>query len=143
MKTLLLCVLALLVASFSVACDGDNAAPPGPRGAPSSGIIPVQGITEAQKAEAIQNIGQLKNAVQGLAVQPRYRGKMDQLARDIGGNLTDGTARAMGFAGAAGFNGQWYKSTDYYVNYMGNNKWIVQVKGPGDPAFVSEELVIR
>lgn len=142
MKRIALC-LTLLPCLWLVACDADNTAQPQPKGAPSGGLIPTSSITEAQKAEAMQNIGQLKNAVQGLAVQPRYRGKMDQLARDIGGNLTDRTAQAMGFHSAAVFNGQWYKASDYYVDYMGNNRWLVHVKAPADPAFISEELVIR
>jgi hypothetical protein len=78
-----------------------------------------------------------------MAVQPRYRGKMDQLARDIGGPLTDATATAMGFAGASGFNSQWYKSTDYAVEYMGNGKWWIHAKAPADPAYVTAEVVIR
>lgn len=142
-KLALLALCSLVPITFVAACDSGNTPPPGPQGAPSSGIIPQTSITEAQKGEAVQNVGQLKKAIQSLAVQPRYRGKMDQLARDIGGPLTDATARAMGFAGASGFNSQWYKSTDYAVEYMGNGKWWIHAKAPADPAYVTAEVVIR
>lgn len=142
-KLALLGLLALIPALFVLACGDDANAPPQPRRAPGCGIIPESSITEAQKAEAIQNVGQLKNAIQGLAVQPRYKGKMDALARDIGGPLTDQTAKAMGFYGLESFNTQWYKATDYAVEYMGNGKWWIHAKAPADPAYVTEEVTIR
>ena len=142
-KLALLALCSILPIIFVAACDSGNTPPPGLQGAPSSGIIPQASITEAQKGEAVQNVGQLKNAIQSLALQPRYRGKMDQLARDIGGPLTDATARAMDFANASDFNSQWYKSTDYAVEYLGNGKWWIHAKAPADPAYVTAEVVIR
>ncbi|GIK53558.1 MAG: hypothetical protein HUU03_10915 [Planctomycetaceae bacterium] len=140
-------IAALLVLSFGlslygVACTDDPAPAPQPRPAPSSGIIPMSSISEAQKAEAIQNIGQLKAALQSRSVTP-YNRDLNKLSRDVSGTLSEATAQKLGFASVQGFNGQWYKASDYAIAYMGGGKFLITAGQLNQPNYISEEVLIR
>jgi hypothetical protein len=141
-RFVLLCLLALAPVLFVVACGDDNTTV-NPRPAPRCGTVFESSINEAQKGEAEMKIDSLITALRSASISGRYNRDLNKLANDVSGPLSDATAQKLGFADASSFNGTWYKSSDFWVEYMGSGKFWIHVKPAADPMHISKEVLIR
>jgi hypothetical protein len=140
-KFALLGMLALVPVMFSVACDDGTQPAPAPRPAARCGTVFDSSISEAQKAEFELKYSALTNQLQGMSIRQKYNHDMKKIAADASGPITQ-NATALGI-NPAEFDGRWYQASEYWIEYLGNNKFWIHAKAINDPLHISKEVLVR
>jgi hypothetical protein len=139
----LLILMAGVPAAFCVACGGENAGPPQPVRQPTCGVIvPMSSISEAQKGEAMLKFGSIRDGLQAASISTKYNRDLNKLSGDINGKL-DARKWAILGLNPASFDGTWYTSADFAIDYAGGGKFIITIGELNTPKYIREEVTIR